>query len=105
MQFPDARQLYHGIGKTKVVKALSAGIELNHLGDPKASSDRPCSSQRCSCSYVQVACSLFCKCDGRSTCCNPKTVSLVQETEHDLDTDSDTNSGKSDTDVSVSDDC
>ena len=31
MQFPD-----HVIGKTKVVKALSAWIELNHLGDPKA---------------------------------------------------------------------
>ena len=28
---------YHDIGKTNVVKALSAGIELNHLGDPKAS--------------------------------------------------------------------
>ncbi len=31
--------MYHGIGKTKVVKALSTGIELNHLGDPKASLD------------------------------------------------------------------
>ena len=30
---------YHGIGKTKVVEALSAGIQLNHLGDPKASLD------------------------------------------------------------------
>ena len=30
---------YLGIGKTKVVKAWSAGIELNHLGDPKASLD------------------------------------------------------------------
>ena len=30
---------YHGIGKTKVVKALSAGIQLNHSGDPKASLD------------------------------------------------------------------
>ena len=29
----------HGIGKTKIVKALSAGIELNPLGDPKASLD------------------------------------------------------------------
>ena len=32
----DTVGCYHGIGKTKVVKALSAGIELNHLGDPKA---------------------------------------------------------------------
>ena len=30
---------YNGIGKSKVVKALSVGIELNHLGDPKASLD------------------------------------------------------------------
>ena len=29
----------HGIGKTKIVEALSAGIELNPLGDPKASLD------------------------------------------------------------------
>ena len=33
----DTVGCYHGIGNTKVVKALSAGIELNHLGDPKAS--------------------------------------------------------------------
>ena len=225
----DTVGCYHGIGKTKVVKVLSAGIELNHLGDPKASlddvmkesshfigasygqkcdlsdtmssirykvwvsrtgrkgasifpklkslqptveafrenvkrahcqaciwkaalqqdppeldplefgwtsegpsgaycpvsqpsrvevapsdilkliyscsSDRPCSSQRCSCSSAQLACSLFCKCEGSSTCCNPKTVSLVQETEHDMDTDSDTSSDNSDTDTSDSDNC
>ena len=35
----DTVGCYHGIGKTKVVKALSAGIELNHLEDPKASLD------------------------------------------------------------------
>ena len=35
----DTVGCYHGIGKTKVVKALSAGIQLNHLGDPKASLD------------------------------------------------------------------
>ena len=42
MQFPGATHAvncYNGIGKIKVVKALSAGIELNHLGDPKASLD------------------------------------------------------------------
>ena len=32
----DTVGCYHGIGKTKVVKVLSAGIELNHWGDPKA---------------------------------------------------------------------
>ena len=37
--------------------------------------------------------------------CNPKTVSLVQETEHDMDTDSDTSSDNSDTDMSDSDNC
>ena len=35
----DTVGCYHGIIKTKVVKVLSAGIELNHLGDPKASLD------------------------------------------------------------------
>ena len=35
----DTVGCYHGIGKTKVVKALSAGIALNHFGDPKASLD------------------------------------------------------------------
>ena len=35
----DTVGCYHGIGKTKVVEALWAGIELNHLGDPKASLD------------------------------------------------------------------
>ena len=35
----DTVGCYHVIGKTMVVKALSAGIELNHLGDPKASID------------------------------------------------------------------
>ena len=35
----DTVGCYHGIGKTKVVKALSAGIEFNYLGDPKASLD------------------------------------------------------------------
>ena len=35
----DTVGCYHGIGKTKVVKALSAGIEVNHSGDPKASLD------------------------------------------------------------------
>ena len=41
MQFPDVTQLIATMvsGKLKVVKALSAGIELNHLGDPKASLD------------------------------------------------------------------
>ena len=36
-------------------------------------------------------------------CCNPKTVSLLQETEYDLDIDSDTISDNSDTDVSDND--
>ena len=49
-----------------------------------------------------AGCSLFCKCEGRSTCW---TVSLVQETEYDVDTDSDTISDNSDTDVSESDNC
>ena len=35
----DTVVCYRGIGKTKVVKALSAGIELNQLGDPKARLD------------------------------------------------------------------
>ncbi len=35
----DTVGCHHGIGKTKIVKALSAGIELNPLGDPKASLD------------------------------------------------------------------
>ena len=35
----DTVGCYIGIGKRKVVKALSAGIEWNHLGDPKASLD------------------------------------------------------------------
>ena len=39
------------------------------------------------------------------TCCTPKTVSLVQETEHDMDTDSATSSDDSDTDMSDSDNC
>ena len=41
MQFPHVTQLVATMvsGKLKVVKALSAGIELNHLGDPKASLD------------------------------------------------------------------
>ena len=41
MQFPDVTLLIATMvsGKLKVVKALSAGIELNHLGDPKASLD------------------------------------------------------------------
>ena len=38
-------------------------------------------------------------------CCNPKTVSLLQETEYDLDIDSDTISDNSDTDVSDNDEC
>ena len=38
-------------------------------------------------------------------CCNPNTVSLLQETEYDLDIDSDTISDNSDTDVSDNDDC
>ena len=63
-------------------------------------SDRPCYSQRCSCASVQLPCSLF-----SSTCGNPKMVSLVQETGHDLDTDCDTSCGNSVTDVSDSDDC
>ena len=32
----DTVGCYHGIGKTKDVKALLAGIELNNLGDPKS---------------------------------------------------------------------
>ena len=35
----DTVGCYHGIGKTKVAKALSAGIQLNHSGDRKASLD------------------------------------------------------------------
>ena len=35
----DKVGFYLGIGKTKVIKAWSAGIELNHLGDPKSSLD------------------------------------------------------------------
>ena len=65
-------------------------IGLHKFINCSCSSDRPCSSQRCSCSSAQLAYSLFCKCEGSSTCCNTKTFSLVQETEHDMDTDSDT---------------
>ena len=36
---------------------------------------------------------------------NPKTVSLVKETDHDMDTDSDTSSDNSDTYMSDSDNC
>ena len=54
---------------------------------------------------AQMACSLFCKCESTSTCCNPKTVSLEQEAVHDLDTDSDTIRDTSDTDVSDNVDC
>ena len=42
MQFPDATQLIATTvsGRQKLLKPqLSAGIELNHLGDPKASLD------------------------------------------------------------------
>ena len=41
MQFPDVTQLIATMvsGKLNVVKAFSAGIELNHLGDPQASLD------------------------------------------------------------------
>ena len=41
MQFPDVTQFVATMvsGKLKVVKAFSAGIELNHWGDPKASLD------------------------------------------------------------------
>ena len=42
MQFPDVTQLIATMmvsRKLNVVKAFSAGIELNHLGDPKASLD------------------------------------------------------------------
>ena len=53
----------------------------------------------------RVHCSLFWKCEGSPTCCNPKTVSLVQESKHDLDTDSDTISDNTDPDESESDDC
>ena len=35
----DTVGCYHVIGKKKVVKALLAGIELIHLGDPQASLD------------------------------------------------------------------
>ena len=35
----DTVGCYHGITLTNVAKALSAVIELNHLGDPKASLD------------------------------------------------------------------
>ena len=35
----DKVGFYLGIGKTNVIKAWLAGIELNHLGDPKSSLD------------------------------------------------------------------
>ena len=35
----DTVGCHHGIWKTKVVKALSVGIQLNNSGDPKASLD------------------------------------------------------------------
>ena len=60
-----------------------APSDILKLINCRCNSERPCSSQRCSCSSAQLACSLFCKCEGSSTCCNPKTVSLVQETERD----------------------
>ena len=84
---------------------LKLPLQIYKLINCICSSDRSCSSQRCSCSSAQMACSLFCKCEGSSTCCNPKTVSLVQETEHDMDIDSDTSSDNPDTDMSDSDNC
>ena len=73
-----------------------APSDILKLINCSCSRDKPCSSQRCSCSSAQMARSLFCKCEGSSTCCNPKNVSLVQETEHDMGTDSDTSSDNSD---------
>ena len=88
--------------------SLSSRVEYAPSGmliNISCSSDRPCSSQICSCSPAQLACSLFCKFEGSSTCCNPNTVFLVQGTEYDLDIDSDNISDNSDTDVSETDDC
>ena len=56
----------------------AAPSDILKLINCSCSSDRPCSWQICSCSAAQLACSLFCKCEGSLTCCNPKTVSLVQ---------------------------
>ena len=41
MQFSDAKQLVATMVSRRqmLLKALSAGIEFNHLGDPKASLD------------------------------------------------------------------
>ena len=86
-------------------KVEVAPSDILKLVNCSCSSDKSCSSQRCSCSSAQPACSLFCNCEGSSTCYNPKTVSLVQETEHDMDTDSDTSSDNSDTNMSDSDNC
>ncbi len=58
-------------------------LPLQMLINCSCCSDSPCTWQICSCSSAQLACSLFCKCEGSSTCYNPKTVFLVQETEHD----------------------
>ncbi len=86
-------------------KVEVAPSDILKLINCSCSSDRPCFWQRCSCLSAQLACSLFCKCEGSSTCCNPKTVYLVQETKHDMDTDSDTSSDNSDTYMSDSDNC
>ena len=59
-------------------KLTAARSDILKLINCSCSSDRPCSWQICSCSAAQLACSLFCTCEGTLTCCNPKTVSLVQ---------------------------
>ena len=62
----DTVGCYHGIWKTKVVKALAAGIEVNHLGDPKASLDDVMKDS------IHVICACYGqKCDPSDTMCLP----------------------------------
>jgi hypothetical protein len=88
---PDLCLDIHGWMKDEVDKSLTpimvppnvapAPPEILQMICCGCSTEHPCSTARCGCAAAQLACSIFCKCEGGELCSNPWTKHISSDAE------------------------
>ena len=77
---PTDHGWYHSDGSTMLFPTIVpqgiplAPADLLKLIKCGCSSDKPCSSKRCSCKTNALRCTTFCHCKGEDECCNTSTI-------------------------------
>jgi len=60
-------------------------VEVLQIIKCGCSSNTPCSTARCGCVVAQLACSMFCSCNGSDDCCNERTKTGNSHADDELD--------------------